>query len=136
MTARAARIATVAALAAGAALLTTRIAAAHHAYSMYDNQQDLSLNGTVREFLWINPHCRIVLLVVDPGGQEIEWRLTGRSPNALIREGWTRNSIRAGDKALIVIHPARDGGREGSIVRLSVNGTAVGHGAPEAAATP
>jgi hypothetical protein len=110
------------------ALLAARMAPAHHAFSMYDNQQDVSLNGTVREFLWINPHCRIRLLVTDAGGKGLEWNLTGRSPNALLGEGWTRYSLRTGDKATIVIHPAKDGTRAGSIVSISVNGALVGHG--------
>src|ERR1700690_962451 len=94
---------------AGSALLVTHAAAAHHSFSMFDTQRDLSLDGTVSRFLWTNPHCWVRLVVSDTNGGSVEWELEGLSPNVLIRQGWTRDSLKAGDKAEVVIHPIKDG---------------------------
>jgi hypothetical protein len=126
----------ISALIAGAALLVAQSAAAHHAFSMYDNHQDLSLGGTVSRFLWTNPHCRVRLVVADANGGSVEWELEGLSPNVLIRQGWTRDSLKAGDKAEVVIHPLRDGSHGGSIVRIRVNGQPLGAAGAAPAATP
>jgi hypothetical protein len=126
----------ITALVAVAALLVAQSAAAHHSFSMYDNHQDLSLGGTVSRFLWTNPHCRVRLVVADAKGGSVEWELEGLSPNVLIRQGWSRDSLKAGDKAEVVIHPLRDGGHGGSIVRIRVNGQPVGTNSAEAGVTP
>jgi len=125
-------------LIAGAALLLAQSVAAHHSFSMYDSRQDLELAGTVSRFLWTNPHCQIRLVVADASGGSVEWELQGLSPNVLIRQGWTRDSLKAGDKADVVIHPIRDGSHEGSIVRISVNGQPIGTvgGGPFATPSP
>jgi hypothetical protein len=97
---------------------------------MFDNQKNVTLEGTVREFQWTNPHCWLRLLVTDPAGGQVEWNLEGQSPNGLVRQGWTRGSIKTGDKAEVVIHPLKDGSNGGSVVRVSVNGQQVGSGGP------
>jgi hypothetical protein len=115
------------------ALIAAQDAAAHHSFAMFDNQKNVTLEGTVREFQWTNPHCWLRLLVTEPDGQAVEWNLEGQSPNGLVRQGWTRSSIKTGDKAEVVIHPLKDGSNGGSVVRVSVNGQQVGNGGPGAA---
>ena len=125
----------ICAIIAGSALLVAHAAAAHHSFSMFDNQRDLSLEGTVSRFLWTNPHSWVRLVVSDADGRSVEWELEGLSPNVLIRQGWSRDSLKAGDKAEVVIHPIRDGSHGGSIVRISVNGQPVGTAGSGPAAT-
>jgi hypothetical protein len=127
------RIATV--LVAATSALAQQ-AVAHHSFAMFDNQKNVTLEGTVKEFQWTNPHCWLRLVVTDPTGNAVEWNLEGQSPNGWVRQGWTRNSVQAGDKAEVVIHPLKDGSHGGSVVRVSVNGQRVGNGGPAEPSAP
>jgi hypothetical protein len=110
----------MAGLAAGAALSTP--AFAHHSFAMFDNQKNLVLEGTIKEFQWTNPHSWIQVVVKDSAGKSVEWSIEGGSPNGLARSGWKRTSIKAGDKAVITIHPLKDGSPGGSLAEITVNG--------------
>src|SRR5262245_24799131 len=103
--------------------LFTSLASAHHSFAMFDNQQEKTLTGTVKELQWTNPHIWIQMLVDDPAtGAAVEWSIEGASPNNLARKGWSRTSIKAGDKVVIVIHPLKNGDHGGSLVKVTVNG--------------
>ena len=99
---------------------------AHHSFAMFDNQKSLDLEGTIKEFQWTNPHSWIQLIVKDPSGKDVEWSIEGGSPNGLGRSGWTRMSLKPGDKATIVIHPLKDGTPGGSLTSATVNGLQIG----------
>jgi hypothetical protein len=101
-------------------------AMAHHAFAMFDTNREITLDGTVKEFQWTNPHTWVQLLVKEPGGKDVEWSIEGSSPNNLSRFGWSRNSLKAGDKVQAVVHPLKDGSIGGSLVRITVNGQVVG----------
>jgi hypothetical protein len=105
-------------------------ALAHHAFAMFDANREVMLDGTVKEFQWTNPHTWVQLLVKDPGGKEVEWSIEGASPNNLARFGWTRNSLKAGDRVQVVVHPMKDGSIGGSLVKITVNGQVVGAAKP------
>ena len=91
-------------------------AAAHHSFSMFDTSKELTLDGTVGDFQWTNPHS-FVQLTVTENGQPVEYSIEGMSPNGLARHGWTHHSIKVGDKLKIVINPLKDGTRGGSFKR-------------------
>lgn len=93
-------------------------AQAHHSFAMFDPQRSLTLQGTVREFQWTNPHCFIQLLVQTPDGP-VEWSLEMNSPGASMREGWRRNMLNAGDQITVVIHPVRDGTPGGQVLKVT-----------------
>ena len=117
---------------AAAALIPAAAAFAHHSRAMFDQEHQLTLVGTVKEFQWTNPHCWIRLIVADSSGKDVEWNIEGQSPNGLVRNGWTRDSIKTGDKAIVVVHPLKDGSPGGSVVRVSVNGQTLGGLGPSA----
>jgi hypothetical protein len=98
-----------------AALCLTAPGHAHHSFAMFDMQKTMTLQGTVREFQWTNPHCFIQLLVATPQGPA-EWSLEMHSPTASMREGWRRGSLKAGDRISVDIHPLRHGGHGGALV--------------------
>ena len=98
----------------------------HHSFSMFDNQKEVVLEGTIKEFQWTNPHTWTQVVVKDTSGKQVEWSIEGGSPNSLSRSGWKRTSIKAGDKATVTIHPLKDGSPGGSMVSISVNGQRVG----------
>src|SRR6478736_7045110 len=65
--------------------LASAPAFAHHSFAMFDNQKNVTLEGTVKEFQWTNPHSWIQLVVKDASGKEDEWSIEGGSPNGLSR---------------------------------------------------
>jgi hypothetical protein len=113
---------------AAAALLAAGTASAHHSFAMFDNQKEVVLEGTVREFQWTNPHSWVQLTVVE-NGQSVEYSIEGSSPNGLARRGWTRTSLKPGDRVKVTIHPLKDGSKGGSFVRAVLpDGKTLGNG--------
>ncbi len=109
--------------AAAALTLFATAASAHHSFAMFDQAKETTLNGTLKELQWTNPHIWVQVMVKDPAtGKDVEWSIEGGSPNNLARKGWTRNAMKAGDKVLVVIHPLKNGDNGGSLVKVTVNG--------------
>jgi hypothetical protein len=99
-------------------------ASAHHSFAMFDQAKETTLDGTLKELQWTNPHIWVQVMVKDPAtGKDVEWSIEGGSPNNLARKGWSRNALKAGDKVLVVIHPLKNGDNGGSLVKVTVNGT-------------
>ena len=122
------RLKTSLAVALAAALATAGSASAHHSFAMFDNQKEVVLEGTVREFQWTNPHTWVQLQVME-NGKMVEYSIEGSSPNGLARRGWTRNSMKPGDKIKVTIHPLKDGNKGGSFVRaVLADGKTLGNG--------
>jgi hypothetical protein len=89
---------------------------AHHSFAVYDRTKTLTLKGTVKTFQWTNPHC-VVWVLVQPegGGEPQEWSIETTSPGVLTRGGWTRNSIKPGDRVSVEFNPLRDGSHGGGL---------------------
>ena len=86
------RIATVILLISGLPL------SAHHSGAAeFDVNQKVDLTGVVTKVEWTNPHAHFYMNVKDQSGKVTNWNLELASPNVLIRNGWTRNSVKAGD---------------------------------------
>ena len=117
----------MAAMAAGAfALFMASGASAHHSFAMFDFTKNVSLTGEIKEFKWTNPHSWIVVTVADAAGKTTDWQVEGGSPNGLGRQGWKRDSLKVGDKAVVVIHPYKNGISGGCLVSASVGGVQIG----------
>ena len=102
-------------------------ATAHHSKAFYDLTKEVTVTGTLTEFIWTNPHTWVVVAVADPStGEAVEWRLEGGGPYGLANQGWTRSSLKPGDAIVAAVHPLRDGTPGGEFVRVSANGVAVG----------
>jgi hypothetical protein len=87
---------------------------AHHSTAEYDLKHPATATGVVTRFDWINPHARIYLDVTGDNGavenSEVEhWIIEIDSPNALGRMGWTKNSLKPGDKLTCSGARAKDG---------------------------
>lgn len=88
---------------------------AHHAFSAeFDNDKPIRLEGTVTKWEWINPHAWINLDVVNDNGETEQWRVEGGAPNALIRRGWTKDSLPPGTEIVVEGYLARDGSNRAS----------------------
>jgi hypothetical protein len=91
-------------------------AMAHHSFAMYEPTKTLTLKGTVKTFQWTNPHVVVWILVQpDDGGAAQEWSLETTSPGVLTRAGWTRQSLKTGDRVSVTFSPLRDGSRGGGL---------------------
>jgi Family of unknown function (DUF6152) len=84
-------------------------ALAHHSAAMFDKTKELTLAGTVKEFLFTNPHTWIYLIVVDEHGTDGVWELEGGSVSHMVRNGWTSKSLAPGDKITIKVYQRKDG---------------------------
>src|SRR5688572_32828982 len=70
---------------------------AHHSFSAeYDRDKPIKVTGTVTKLEWTNPHARIYVDVQDADGKVVNWDFELGPPNGLMRQGWSRNSLRAG----------------------------------------
>jgi hypothetical protein len=67
----------------------------------YSNSEPLRLKGTVSAMDWINPTAWITLSFKGPDGGTANWKCATAGPNALLKLGWTRNSVKAGDTVTI-----------------------------------
>jgi Family of unknown function (DUF6152) len=97
------------------ACLWSSVSSAHHSFATFDMAKTLSVTGTVKEWVWANPHSWIYLMVPKADGTQEEWAFECSSPNMMSRWGWKYSDIKVGDKLIIDTHPARDGKFHGSV---------------------
>src|SRR5580658_9533221 len=87
----------------------TTLALAHHSYSAFDMSGEKTLSGVVKKFDYTNPHSWIWLDVKNDQGGVDTWGIEGMSPNYLSRRGWSRTTLKPGDKVSITFHPSKEG---------------------------
>lgn len=109
-----------------AVCLTTVVssAAAHHSAAMFDMSKTVTLQGTVKEFQFTNPHSWLQVLVVGPDGKAVEWGFETEGPSTLLRLGIKAKTFKPGDKVTVVASPMRDGRPAGAwISAVKADGT-------------
>jgi hypothetical protein len=100
---------------AGALLVISGVLAAaplfaHHSFAAeFDSDKEVTLSGTVTKVEWMNPHARFYIEAKDDSGKIVNWEFELGSPNALLRKGWTRNSLKVGDAVSVDAYLAKDG---------------------------
>ncbi len=83
---------------------------AHHSFAAeFDERKPIKLRGTVTEWELINPHSWIHMDVKDAAGKVTPWMVEGGSPNALLRLGFTKDSLPAGAEIVVEGFQAKDG---------------------------
>ena len=99
-------------VAVGAALLVSAAApvVAHHSFAAeFDADKAVQIKGTVVQVDWVNPHSWIHIEVTGPDGKVERWAVEGGAPNALLRRGWTKNSVPVGTQIVVDGFQAKDG---------------------------
>ena len=96
-------------------------ALAHHSFAMFDFQASKSVTGTVEQFDWTNPHTFIWLQVPSgPNGATERYGFEGMSPNYLGRRGWSKSTLKPGDKVTVTYHPLKDGSKGGTYQKVQL----------------
>jgi hypothetical protein len=101
--------------------VTSSEAPAHHSFAMFDNGTCRDITGTVRTFQWSFPHSWIWINVPNPKGGIDTWGFEGEPPSNLAQDGWTKTSLKKGEKITVRFSPLKDGRNGGafSVVTLA-----------------
>ena len=81
---------------------------AHHSQSEYDLRGKVEVEGAVTKVEWRSPHAWIYVDVVNDKGETVNWSFELPSPVTLMRRGWTRDSLKPGDRVKVTGAPARN----------------------------
>ena len=99
-----------------ALLLAARPIVAHHSFAAeFDASKPFKMTGTVTKVEWMNPHTYFYIDVMDEKTNKVaNWGMEMGSPNGLMRAGWTRNTMKVGDKVTVEGSLAKDGSHTGN----------------------
>jgi hypothetical protein len=97
--------------------------AAHHSTTMFDHSKTMTISGAVVELRWVNPHVSLTVSGVLKDSEETSvWVMEMTSPGNLVRAGgWSRNSVKPGDKVQVDFSPLRDTSLKGGALKKVTN---------------
>jgi hypothetical protein len=109
--------------------------AAHHSFSAeFDVKKPFKMSGVVTKVTWANPHIFFYMDVVDEKtGKTVNWAMEMANPNRLMREGWSRDTLKIGHKVTVEGSLARNGSPLGNarVVMLADTGQRLFAGSSE-----
>ena len=115
------------ALVVGLSLAVGTLSAHHGRGQTYNGDQELSVDGTVTEFSWRNPHVTLFLDAVDADGKVVSWGFEISNVSTMSRQGWSRNIFKPGQEVSVTYNPARSGAPIGVLRHVTLpDGTIVG----------
>jgi hypothetical protein len=105
-------------LAAALALAAASPALSHHSHAMFDHNTNVSITGTVTQFVFRNPHVFLYIDARNDKGEDVNyWVEMSNLPN-MIRRGIGQSTFKPGDKVTVNLHPLKDGRPGGSYVTI------------------
>jgi len=99
-------------------LMAIPLFAHHGGTSLYDMSKEVTLQATVTEFVWTNPHVEIGFDAKDDKGSVRHWILEVSSPPVMVNRGWNRKSLEPGDVIKVTFNPSRSGASVGRFIKL------------------
>ena len=110
----------------GGALVVATPTFAHHSFNMFDvkAENEIILDGVVKEWNFTNPHSWLTITVTNPDGTQTDWSFEAAAAAALVPKGITISTYKVGDKVKVAGGPLKDG-RKGAILKFvqHANGT-------------
>ena len=93
-----------------ALFLITFNTAAHHSLAVeFDSTSLITVEGVVNEVWFKNPHVRYYLTVTDNEGNEVNWDTHAHNITGMSRQGYTKDTIKVGDRIVLEGHGTRNG---------------------------
>ena len=124
-------------LATAAVLMTLAPLVAHHGAASFDTEKEITLKGTVTEWIWANPHCFLKFDAMDDTGTVRNWAVETQNPTDISVRGWRRTSFKAGDQVTVTLQPVKNGAPVGRLRKVVLaNGETLGTTLPGAAPAP
>ena len=84
-------------------------ASAHHGADTFATGKQLTLKGTVTEWIWANPHCFLRFDAKDDTGTVRNWVAETQNPVSMTARGLSRSMVKAGDQVTVTVEPAKNG---------------------------
>ena len=82
---------------------------AHHGNASYDTAKNVTVKGTVTEYVWANPHVFVKIDGKDESGNTVHWIIESQNPVSMMAIGWTKNTFKPGDEVEIDAMQAKNG---------------------------
>lgn len=109
----------------------------HHAAAGIDRSKTVTIEGTVKQFKWGNPHSWLDLEVSNGRGGVEVWSLEMTSPAFLVRAGWKATTLKPGDKVTVAAQPMKNGDPGGLFISVKLpDGRTLTERPPAAAPAP
>jgi len=94
---------------------------AHHSFAAeYDSNKPVTITGTVTKMEWMNPHARFYVDVKGTDGTVVNWNFELGAIPVLLKEGWRKDSLKAGDQVTVEGSRAKDGSYSANARRVSL----------------
>jgi Family of unknown function (DUF6152) len=92
---------------------------AHHSFGLFDMNKTAEIAGTVVRLEWSNPHCWLFLESrPSPVAEAVNYGFEMTSVGEMVRRGWSKSSVKPGDKVKVTFHPVRDGRPAGLMISV------------------
>lgn len=90
-------------------LIVPASAMGHHGGASFDNTREVTVKGTVTEWLWANPHCFLKVEEKDATGTARIWNLEFGNPTDITARGFSRRTFKVGDVITVTVTPVKSG---------------------------
>lgn len=97
-------------------LAVVRPALPHHSHAMFDHEKEVTVEGTVAEWVFRNPHVYLYVETKTDNGQTVKYSVEMSNITNMIRAGFGANTFKQGDKVSVKLHPLRDGRPGGNYI--------------------
>lgn len=105
-------------LACAIAIANALPAWSHHSHAMFDHGKQVSISGTVTEFVYRNPHAFLYLDVKDDSGETVNYSIELSNLTNMVTRGIGRSTFKHGDKVTVNLHPLKDGRPGGTYITI------------------
>jgi hypothetical protein len=85
--------------------LLATLASAHHSNVIFDMDSTITLQATVTRYDWRNPHVYLYVTTQNNLGEHVEWQIEADPTPIMVRSGWSRDTLAAGDRITVRVHP-------------------------------